>query len=430
MKIKDTKINYAVEPLIQPFGFKGGYLSELWQIVSKVSDGENYGVGVGVQSVLWSDESIFKSSSQEQGNRYMYNLTEYALKLLKNTEFKTPTEAILSITDKVYEYGKRITNNPNLRKTFALNSLVSVDNALWQLYALENGTEDFIKLLDDETVKNLSGRQDKIYSIPLMSYKTSLEEIQKAAEEGYFLMKIKIGSDPDGDNDLNKMVEWDKKRLEEIHNIVKDMKTPYTDDGHYVYYLDANGRYDTKERLMDFFEYADKIGAYERIVILEEPFAEETYFDVSDIGLNITADESAHSLESAVNRMEQGYKAMAIKPIAKTVSESLLIINEAAKHNVPCFCADLTVNPLMVDINKNIAARINPFPKIKIGIFESNGAQNYKNWDLMKTYHPMYKSKFTEQKNAIYQLDDEFYKLSGGIFKDSEYYSEIVGKWK
>lgn len=427
MKIKDTGLNFVIEPLIQPFGFKGGYLSELWQVVAKVSDGEYYGVGTGVQSVLWSDETVFKTSSQSGGNAYMFLLTEYALKLLKNTSFLTPTEAILQITDKVYEYAKKITNNSNLRKTFVLNSLVCVDNALWQLYAHEKGTEDFLKLVDSETATNLSGRQDKIYNIPLMSYKTSADEIRKAAEDGYFLMKIKIGSDPDGDNSLDKMLEWDKKRLEEIHNIVKDMKTPYTDNGHYVYYLDANSRYDSKERLMNFLEYADKIGAYDRIVILEEPFCEESEFDVSDIGLNITADESAHSLDSAIKRIEQGYKAIAIKPIAKTVSESLLIINEAAKRNIPCFCADLTVNPLMVDINKNIAARIPHFPKINIGIFESNGAQNYKNWDEMKTYHPMYhKAKFTKQTNGIYELDADFYEISGGIFRDSKYYNNIV----
>ncbi|MBE7026675.1 MAG: L-alanine-DL-glutamate epimerase [Ruminococcaceae bacterium] len=427
MKIKDTGLGFVVEPLLQPFGFKGGYLSELWQVVSKVETQDNYGVGVGIQSVLWSDEAIFKSSSQSGGNAYMFLLTQYALKLLKNTEFATPTEAMLGITDKVYEYAKVITNNSKLRKTFALNALVSVDNALWQLYAREQESEDIITLVDDETKKNLSGRQDKIYSIPLISYKTSADEIRKIAEDGYFLMKIKIGSDPDGDNSREKMVEWDKKRLEEIHNIVKDMKTPYTDDGHYVYYLDANSRYDTKERLMNFLEHAQKIGAYDRIVILEEPFAEETEFDVSDIGLNITADESAHSVESAIKRMDEGYKAMAIKPIAKTVSESLLIINEAAKRAVPCFCADLTVNPLMVDINKNIAARINAFPKINIGIFESNGAQNYKNWDLMKTYHPMYnKAAFTECKNGIYTLNDDFYKVSGGIYKNSEYYNKIA----
>ncbi len=426
MKIKDTKIGCVIEPLLQPFGFKGGYLSDLWQVVAKVSDGENYGIGVGIQSVLWSDENIFKSSSQTVGNKYMYDLTEYALSLLKNTDFSTPIEAIISISDNVHKYGKRITNNSNLRKTFALNSLVPVDNALWQIYAREKGTEDIINLLDNETAKNLSGRQGKIYSIPLMTYKTSQEEIRKAAQEGYFLMKIKIGSDPDGDNSPKKMVEWDKKRLEEIHNIVKDMETPYTDDGHYVYYLDANGRYDSKQRLEDFLEYAQKIGAYDRIVILEEPFSEDSEIDVSDIELNITADESAHSLDSAVARIDLGYKAMAIKPIAKTVSESLLIINEATKRNVPCFCADLTVNPLMVDINKNIASRIKTFPKINIGIFESNGAQNYINWELMKTYHPMYGAKYTEQQNGIFELDDEFYRLSGGIYRDSEYYKKIV----
>ncbi len=427
MKIKDIHLGFAVEPLIQPFGFKGGYLSELWQVVAKVSDGDNYGVGVGVQSVLWSDEHIFKSSSQCGGNAYMLLLTEYALKLIRHTEFATPTEALQQIIDPVYDYAKRITNHSKLRKTFVLNSLVPVDNALWQLYAREHGTENFVTLLDEETRRNLSGRQEKVYSIPLISYKTSEEEIRKAAQEGYFLMKIKIGSDPENDNNPDKMLAWDKQRLHTIHNIVKDMETLYTEDGHYVYYLDANGRYDTKERLMDFLEYADKIGAYDRIVILEEPFSEDAEIDVSDIGLHITADESAHSLRSAVERIEQGYKAMAIKPIAKTVSESLMIINEAQKRDVSCFCADLTVNPLMVDINKNIAARIKPFPKIKIGIFESNGAQNYKAWELMKTYHPMYQQlDDKEHWKAICALDDRFYEISGGVYRDSEYYNSIV----
>lgn len=427
MKVKDTNLNFIVEPLMLPFGFKGGYLTDLWQVVAKVSNDEGYGVGVGIQSVLWSDETIFKTSSQSGGNAYMFLLTEYALKLMKNTEFSTPIEATLEIADKVYDYAKRMTNNSNLRKTFVLNSLVAVDNALWQLYAREKNTEDFVQLLDDATRRNLSGRQEKLYSMPLIGYKTSEEEIRRIAEKGYFLLKIKIGADPDGDNSPEKMLDWDKKRLKQIHDIVKDRRTPYTDDGRYKYYLDANGRYDSKERLMALLEYADKIGAYDRIVILEEPFPEDSTIDVSDIDLYVAADESAYSLDSAIKRMEQGYRAMAIKPIAKTVSESLLIINEASKRGIPCFCADLTVNPLMVDINKNIAARIKTFPKINVGIFESNGAQNYKNWEQMKTYHPMYnKAKFIEQNNGIYELDDEFYNISGGIYRDSEYYNSKV----
>ena len=46
------------------------------------------------------------------------------------------------------------------------------------------------------------------------------------------------------DKDPNKMLEWDKKRLKEIHDALKEMHTPYA-NGRIAYYLDANGRYDT-----------------------------------------------------------------------------------------------------------------------------------------------------------------------------------------
>ena len=79
-----------------------------------------------------------------------------------------------------------------------------------------------------------------------------------------FFLKIKIGSDPDKDGDLDKMLEWDKQRLSEIHEAVKDIETPYTDTGYVPYYLDANGRYDSKDRLMRFLDHAAQIGIRER----------------------------------------------------------------------------------------------------------------------------------------------------------------------
>ena len=61
----------------------------------------------------------------------------------------------------------------------------------------------------------------------------------------------------------------------------------------------------------------------------------------------------------------------------------------AYEKKIPCFCADLTVNPILVDWNKNIAARLAPFPNINIGLQETNGHQYYKNWNTMMTYHPL-----------------------------------------
>ena len=255
----------------------------------------------------------------------------------------------------------------------------------------------------------------------------SIDEVLKLVNDGFFFLKIKIGSDPDGDGSREKMLEWDKNRLKEIHESVKDIKIEYTENGHIPYYFDANGRYDSKERLQEFLSYAEEIGALDRIMILEEPFPEEYKVDVSDLGVRIAADESAHSVEDALERIALGYGAIALKPIAKTMSESIKILSAAAEKGIPCFCADLTVNPLMVDFNKNVAARIELFPGMKIGIVESNGAQNYVNWEKMMTYHPLYgKAGFIEAKNGIFNLDGDFYKTSGGIFMKSDYYESLV----
>ena len=153
--------------------------------------------------------------------------------------------------------------------------------------------------------------------------------------------------------------------------------------------------------MQDFLDYANEIGALSQIVLLEEPFAEDNKLDVSSLPCRIAADESAHSVHDVEERIALGYSAIALKPIAKTMSESLRILAEAHKKNVVCFCADLTVNPLMVEINKNVAARIAPIPGIKIGAVESNGAQNYTNWEKLYSYHPMGNESFAAPKNGI-----------------------------
>lgn len=427
MKIQSTNSNFIREPLKAAFGFKGGYLNELWQTVAKISTADHIGIGLGVQSVLWSDSRVFTSVSQSCGNAYMYAMSDYALKLIENTTFEDPFTLLEEIYPKVYAYGKRITNNSNLRKTFALNSLVCVDNAVWQLYAKENHQTDFLKLIPKPWKKPLENKHAKLCNVPLVSYNMSVADVRRLIDEGFFFLKIKIGSDPEKDGSMEKMLEWDKNRLREIHEAVKDVRTPYTESGHIPYYLDANGRYDSKQRLSAFLEYADKIDALDRIMILEEPFPEEYKEDISDLKVRIAADESAHSYEDAVERIELGYTAIALKPIAKTMSMSIQILNEAYKRNIPCFCADLTVNPWMVDFNKNIAARIDLLPGMKIGVLESNGAQNYTNWEKMKTYHPLFGSApYIEARKGIFELGETFFETSGGIFCDSPYYGQFV----
>lgn len=428
IRIKNTNDNFERGALLSPFGFKGGYVSELWQSAALMeSETGHKGLGLGTQSPLWSDAKVFAGSSQAAGNTLMYQMTAYALRKAREIPFETPFDLLDALLPITYEYGRRITGRSDLRLTFALNALVAVDNAAWQVYCAEKHIEGFDEMIPDDVRSALSFRHSKLAAIPLMTYGVSQQDIIKAVDDGFFFLKIKLGCDPDGDGDPEKMLEWDKARLSAIHSAVKDRTTEYTENGCVPYYLDANGRYDSKDRLMRLIEHAERIGALERIILLEEPFPEEYKVDVSDIPVRIAADESAHSESDALERIELGYTAIALKPIAKTMSMSLNILKAAHLKGVPCFCADLTVNPILVDWNKNVAARLEPLPGMKVGVLESNGHQNCVNWETMKSYHPRTGGSWITPDRGIFHLDDSFYGCSGGILEMSEHYLSIVG---
>ena len=383
-----TKVssNFEREPLIRPFGFKGGYMTEIWQSAAYMeSDSGKHTIGLCTQSVLWSDARVFASHSESGGNALMYAMSERAMQMIKGQSFTSPVELLDMLYPEVYEYGKKITSNPDLRKTFALNALVGVDNAAWLLFAKENSLTSFDEIIPSKYKPALSHKHDKVAGIPLMAYTIPIEEIKAATDQGYFFMKIKIGQP----GTQEEMLEKDKARLTAIHQAIGNVKTAHTKNGKLPYYFDANGRYEKKETLLKLIDHARKIGAFDQIAIIEEPFPEDIEIDVNDIPVRLAADESAHNVEDAIKRIQMGYKAIALKAIAKTLSMTMKIAQAAYERDIPCFCADLTVNPVLVEWNKNVAARLASFPGIgNLGLVESNGHQNYKNWNSMLDYHP------------------------------------------
>jgi hypothetical protein len=70
----------------------------------------------------------------------------------------------------------------------------------------------------------------------------------------------------------------------------------------------------------------------------------------------------------------------------------------------------------MVTWNQWVAARLNCLPHMKHGVVESNGDQNYVNWERMQTDHPLSGAAFTKCKNGVFSLGKLFYETNGGIF--------------
>lgn len=424
-KITVSKVssNFEREPLIRPFGFKGGYMREIWQTVSYLeSNSGAHSVGLGTQSILWSDASVFASHSESGGNALMYAMTERAIQIINGQTFTSPVELLDAILPEVYAFGKKITSNPNLRKTFALNALVGTDNAAWLLYAKENGITTFDGIIPAGYKPAFSHRHDKVAGIPLMAYTIPVEEIRSAADEGYFFMKIKIGQP----GTQQEMLEKDQNRLTAIHKAIGNLGTSYTKNGRLPYYFDANGRYEKKETLLRLMDHARKIGAFDQIAIVEEPFPEEMEIDVNDIPVRLASDESSHTAEDAIKRIEMGYRAIALKAIAKTLSMTMKIAQASFERNIPCFCADLTVNPVLVEWNKNVAARLASFPGIgNLGLLESNGHQNYLNWNTMRGYHPRKDAPWVNVTKGVYELNNQFYETGGGIFDPMPHYEDM-----
>ena len=416
--------NFEREPLVRPFGFKGGYMSEIWQSAAMLgSAGGKRGIGLCSQGVLWSDAQVFARHSESGGNALMYAMSEWAVQQLKGQTFSDPVALLESIRHDVYAYGKKITGHAGLRETFALNALVGVDFAVWQLYAAENGISNFDHLIPAAYRPALAHRHTRAASIPLMAYGIPIEELKAAVEAGYFFMKIKIGQP----GTQAEMLEKDMARISAIHAAIGDARTPYTANGKLPYYFDANGRYESKETLLRLLDHTKAIGAFDQIALIEEPFPEELEIDIRDIPVRVAADESAHTDHDALKRIQMGYSAIALKPIAKTFSMSLKIAQLAHEHGVPCFCADLTVSPLLVEWNKNVAARLAPFPGLGIGLIETNGHQNYRNWETMRGYHPRADAPWARTQRGVFELDADYYAQSGAVLQPSPHFEAMFG---
>lgn len=415
MKIDTTYIGKEAEKLVSPFGFKGNYADGLWQTIAGLESNGSEGLGIAVQSVLWSDASVFAEYGQDKGNELMYRLTEFALDRLKGMDFGDPFEANDWLFEKCFGEIKRMTGRNDIRKTFVLNSLVPVDMAFWLLWSAEKGIKDY----DTMTAgfgDYMSVQHDKIAAIPLITYGVKTNEIIKLLDEGSFFLKVKIGKEPD----------WDKKRVLDIWNIAKNYDSEYTVSGKPVIYLDANGMYSDMNELVSFLNFLESKDILKHVGVFEEPFDEFNETDVSGLPCTFAIDESAHSVEDSVIKFQQGYKAVALKPVAKTLSESLKILKAATDRGIKCFTADLTVAPWQLEWNRNLAARIPTLDCVKTGLLESNGSMNYTDWDRLKGYHPRGGGSWVDSKEGLFDLA-EFYECDGGLYETPEHYREIIG---
>lgn len=423
IRIRSVALDFEREPLIRPTGFKGGYLTELWQPIAKLeSDGGRSTIGLGTQSVLWCDPAVLTKHSESAGNALMLAVTDHALQMIVGETFTTPIELLDRILPELHAFACRVTGLPNLRRTFALNALVPVDNAAWLLYAAENGIGTFDEMIPSEYRPGLTHRHRAVASLPSVTYGLPVDDVVRAVNDGYFVIKLKLGTP----GTQAAMIEQDIARMTAVHRAIGSMPTRHTADGKIRYDVDPNQRYERKETLLRLLDAARRIGAFDQIALLEEPFPDENDESVRDVPVRIVADESVTRAVDANRRIEQGYAGFALKGIAKTLSETVKIAQLAHERRMFCMAADLTVNPILVDWNKNVAARLAPLPGFTTGMMETNGHQQYRRWSEMTSWHPCPDASWRRVDGGVFVLNDDYYARSGCIFEESPHYRQLV----
>jgi len=423
MHIVETDLEIQREPFARPFGFKGSAFHEKWNMVVRLKDVDgSEAFGIGGLAVLWSDAAIFEAHTEMGGNLLQASVLEYALQQVKGRTFADPMALFDAIEADVFAYAQAITNNEGVRRTFALIAMVALDNAAWLLHAKQMGLATFDEMIPEVFRPFMSHHQSHVALVPAVGYTLPMDELRTILNDGAYILKIKIGHSGEEEEMVQKDMAW----LSQIHNMACQYETGMTDSGQVLYYLDANGRYGKKESMARLLGHAGKEGFLDRVVLIEEPFAHPREVDVHGLPARFAGDESIETVGDVNTRLEQGYGAMAIKAAGKTLSLAFRMVETATQAGVPCFVADNACVPVLVEWNKNVAARLPAFPGVKGGLMESNGPENYGTWDRMLSEYPMPNGSWLRPQGGAFVLGEDYYQQSGGIFEEPTVYTDLL----
>jgi len=81
--------------------------------------------------------------------------------------------------------------------------------------------------------------------------------------------------------------------------------------------------------------------------------------------------------------------------------------------------------PVLVEWNKNIAARLPAFPGVKGGLMESNGPESYGTWNKLLSEYPLPDASWLRSQKGAFVLEEDYYTQSGGIFLEPKSYTRL-----
>ena len=271
MRITSADLDIQREPFARPFAFKGSAFHEKWNLIVRLRDeAGTEAYGIGGLAVLWSDAQVFSTHTEMGGNALMVGTLERALQACLGFDWERPQDLLSAVRGVALDFAQVATRRGNdLQPTFVLNALVALDNAAWVLWARRHGTAQFDQWVPDSARSALGQRQPRVALTPAVGYNMPDTQILQLLDDGAAVLKVKIGA-PGNESE---MVSGDCQSLRRLEPLIREARTPLTESGRVLLYLDANGRYQSKAALCQLLKEADRLHLLDRIAVLEEPFA-------------------------------------------------------------------------------------------------------------------------------------------------------------
>ena len=168
MQIEHTDLEIQREPFARPFAFKGAAFHEKWNLVVRLRDDAGHeAFGLGGLAVLWSDARVFARHSEVGGNALMVAILERGLALAREAgPVDSPTKLLNRILPEVETYARSVTGVRDLSRTFILNALVALDNAVWMLWCRAQSIHRFDEMIPPHVRPALANRQRQIALAP------------------------------------------------------------------------------------------------------------------------------------------------------------------------------------------------------------------------------------------------------------------------
>lgn len=323
-KIENCKIRTKRYPFIKPFHISGGVISDFLQLfceIKIINDGKKFlGLGHSGISPVWSDKRLDISFADKE--KQSVALAEHIAATAVGQEFVNP----MAVFEFIKKEAEKFASQNNLPKLSQYVAMSPIDMAVWNAFSNSENKNIYQCLPKEIKALKIFGNPRDIYLAHTIGIGENIkEELIFAKKRGIKWFKVKLKGN----------FENDKNTIINFFAIFTGLNPKIILDGNEGYSIS-----DLKKLLS--WLMIEKF--HKNIIYIEQPISRFNKSSIKNIQgmIPFFADEMVCDINDLTRVHKMGYQGIALKPTAKTFSETIKMLPLIDKLGLKISIADLT----------------------------------------------------------------------------------------